>query len=212
MTVNRIAALDGGTSYHYFTLSDPDIAPLISRVIYLRDAQASDLDDIDTLIVTSRCNSDLLRQNRALWQQFLDAGKRLIVMGETDPQHWLPNIDFTPVPTNFWWWLEPGATLGLEVQSPNHPLFQYITLADATWHYHGRFKVPENAETLVTCQEGGAILYEDRTSWAGTLMLTSLDPCYHHGSFFMPNASRFLKGFMRYLAEYPHKSAPSKPQ
>lgn len=203
MPLNRIAALDGGTFYHHFTLTDPAIAPLLTRTIYLRKLKAEDLDDIDTLIVSSRCNSGLLYQHRAHLQAFLMAGKRLVVMGETEPQDWLPGVGFQPLPTNFWWWLEPGATLGLTVDSPEHPLFDYLTQQDCTWHYHGQFSVPCGAESLLSCREGGSILVEDRCSWPGTLILTSLDPCYHHGSFFMPNATRFLKGFMNYLAWHP---------
>ncbi|MDF2725451.1 MAG: hypothetical protein K0Q59_5128, partial [Paenibacillus sp.] len=35
---------------------------------------------------------------------------------------------------------------------------------------------------------------------AGTLLLTTLDPEYHFGSYFMPATERFLDGFLSWLA------------
>lgn len=195
----KLAALDGGTSFHHFTFADPALAPFFDWLIPLRGLSDGDLDGVETLMVTCRCNPDLLADHADVLRRFLSDGKRLVVMGETEPQSWLPEIDFTPLETNFWWWLEPGAELGLTLDAPDHPMFRHLTLADATWHYHGKFAVPPGARSLVSCREGGAILYEDRVTWPGTLILTSLDPCYHHGSFFMPAASRFLNGFLRYL-------------
>ncbi|MHA7878975.1 MAG: hypothetical protein ACX931_04230 [Saccharospirillum sp.] len=203
MPTNRIAALDGGTYYHHFTLTDPEIACYIDKTLYLRELRAGSLDDVETLLIPSRTNPDLLAAHSDLWLEFLERGGRLVVMGETEPQTWLPNIDFTPVPTNFWWWLDPEATLGLTLEKEDHPLFGFMTLDDATWHYHGYFGVPSGAQTLLGSPEGGAVLYEDTRQYPGTLLLTSLDPCYHHGSFFMPNATRFLTKFMRYLSKAP---------
>ena len=45
----------------------------------------------------------------------------------------------------------------------------------------------------------GSIFYEDTVSTSGRLLITSLDPMYHHGSHFMPATTRFLDGFLPYL-------------
>lgn len=197
--MSRIAALDGGTYFHHFTLTDPAFAPFFDRVLPLRNFTADDLTDVDTLFVSCRANPELLEAKADVLQGFLRAGKRLVAMGETYPERWLPGITFASVETNFWWWLEPGADSGLRVDSPEHPMFDHFGLRDATWHYHGQFSPPPGASSLISCREGGSILYEDTISWPGTLIVTSLDPCYHHGSFFMPNATRFLGGLLRYL-------------
>ena len=201
MTASTIALLDGGTSYHHFALTDPMVRDRAQAIVRLRGLRAADLQGVDTVVVSCRSNPDLLADAAPVLTGILERGDRLVVMGETEPGTWLPAVRETPLPTNFWWWLEPGADLGLTVRAPDHPLFDHIDLAAATWHYHGMFAVPDGAVSLIDCAEGGSILYEDRVSWPGTLIVTSLDPIYHHGSFFMPAASRFLDGFMAWLAD-----------
>ncbi|MCF8481515.1 MAG: hypothetical protein K9H25_13870 [Rhodospirillum sp.] len=205
-----IVVPDGGTFYHHTSLTDPRIAPLVSRTPDLRTLSAQDLAGTDTVVVPCRANPEILRAKAPLFLSVLNRGDRLVVMGETESHLWLPGLRFTPLETNFWWWLEPEAASGLTLAAPDHPLFTDMRLEDATWHYHGMFTPPEGAASLVTCREGGAILYEDRVSWPGPLLVTSLDPMYHHGSYFMPAASRFLLGLMDWLSR-PMPTAPARP-
>ena len=111
--------------------------------------------------------------------------------------------------TNFWWWLEKDAKSGLELTKPEHDLFNYITLNDATWHQHGVFWPPAGTDVLISTEDGGAVLYVDKVSTKGTWIVTTLDPDYHFGSYFMPATERFLDGFFPWLAEenYKNKSA-----
>lgn len=201
MTRPAIALLDGGTYYHHFALNDPMVLDRVAGLVPLRGLEAADLEDFSTVVVSCRSNPDQLVAVAPALLTVLERGDRLVVMGETEPRRWLPHIQETPLPTNFWWWLEPGADLGLSVVAPDHPLFQHVDLATATWHYHGMFTVPDGATSLIDCTEGGSILYEDQVTWPGTLVVTSLDPIYHHGSFFMPTASRFLDGLIAWLAK-----------
>jgi hypothetical protein len=50
---------------------------------------------------------------------------------------------------------------------------------------------------------GGAIFYDHPGvgGAAGRLVVGTLDPFYHHGSFFMPAASRFLAGLLDWMDE-----------
>ena len=73
---------------------------------------------------------------------------------------------------------------------------------------------PEGAEILIRDADGLPLLYVDAVSTAGRMIVTSLDPCYHHGSHFMPATTRFLAGFLpslRALAkgETPWTTSPS---
>ena len=45
------------------------------------------------------------------------------------------------------------------------------------------------------------MLYVDEVSTPGTLVVTTLDPMSHFGSYFMPATERFLDGFLPWLAE-----------
>jgi hypothetical protein len=75
-----------------------------------------------------------------------------------------------------------------------------MTLADATWHFHGYFAPPPGARSLIDLVGGGSILYDDTESYGGRAIVTSLDPFYHHGSHFMPATTRFLDRFLSWLA------------
>jgi hypothetical protein len=196
----RMLAIDAGTSYHHVALTGR-YAGLFDRVAYVRDLAEMDLGAFDVVVVTCRTPACRLEPHRAQLRSHLDRGGTLVAMGETEPWRWLDDIRFTPVPTNYWWWLEPGADLGIRTLQPGHDLWRHLPAEHVVWHYHGHFAPPAGATTLVTCREGGAVLYEDAVSTGGRLILTSLDPFYHHGSYFMPAATRFLDGFLAWLRQ-----------
>lgn len=194
-----IAALDAGTYYHHRTLNTPALAPFIDRSIYIRELNKHALANCDALIVCCRTHPDLLMAHRDCFAHFLAAGKTLVAMGETGSHRWLDSVCWSPSEVNFWWWKEPGADSGLRLAAPKHDLFNYLSLADATWHQHGSFTPPPGAVSLIDKVGAGSVLYEDRCSTPGRLIVTSLDPMYHHGSYFMPATSRFLNGFLPWL-------------
>jgi hypothetical protein len=191
-------AIDAGTSYHHVALTGR-YAGFFDAVAYLRDLAQVDFRDFDVVVVTCRTPACRLESHRSKVRDYLDAGGMLVAMGETEPWRWLDGIRFTAVPTNYWWWLETGADLGIRTVQPAHGLWRHLPAEDVVWHYHGHFAPPAGATTLVTCREGGAVLYEDTVSTKGRLVLTSLDPFFHHGTYFMPAATRFLDGFLAWL-------------
>lgn len=196
-----IVALDAGTYYHHRSLHTPELAPYIDRSVYLRDLDDAALFGCDALIVSCRTNPDLLVPHKQRFARYLAAGKTLVAMGETHAERWLDGVQWTSSEVNFWWWKEPNADSGLRLAAPEHPLFRYLSLADATWHQHGTFVPPAGAQSLIDKRGAGSVLYEDRRSTPGRLIVTSLDPMYHHGSYFMPASSRFLRGFLPWLKD-----------
>ncbi|WP_232625625.1 hypothetical protein [Achromobacter deleyi] len=194
-----VAALDAGTYYHHRTFHTPELMPYLDRHLYLPELDDAALAGCDALIVSCRTNPDLLVPHRERFARFLAAGKTLVAMGETGAHRWLDGVRWTDCEVNFWWWKTPGADSGLRLAHPAHPLFSHLTLADATWHQHGTFTPPPGARSLIDKAGAGSVLYEDRHSTPGRLIVTSLDPMYHHGSYFMPAASRFLRGFLPWL-------------
>ncbi|HEY0296480.1 MAG TPA: hypothetical protein VGC69_14220 [Bordetella sp.] len=196
-----IAALDAGTYYHHRTFHTASLRPCIDRTIYVRELDDAALRGCDALIVSCRTNPDLLAPHRERFARFLAAGKTLVAMGETGAERWLDGVAWTPCEVNFWWWKEPGADSGLRLAAADHPLFRYIGLADATWHQHGTFQPPAGAVSLIDKAGAGSVLYEHDRGGAGRLIVTSLDPMYHHGSYFMPATTRFLHGFLRWLKD-----------
>lgn len=125
----------------------------------------------------------------------------VIGLGESCSDLWLKKVERVSCETNCWWWLTAGSDSGLRVGSQEHGLFQHIELADATWHRHGELKVPEGAISIVDTITGNSVLYDDHVSTPGRMIVATIDPCYHHGSYFMPATTRFLRGFLPWLKQ-----------
>ena len=199
----RIGIVHGGASYHLVTLADPRVAGRCDREIYLPRLGPADLVGLDAVIVADRLHPRLLRERAGALRGFAEQGGTLVVLGENDVHTWLPGVDWSPRPTNFWWWLT-GDDLGVRSRQPRHPLWEHLGRRAVTWHYHGLLTPPPGAEALVVVEEdgrdAGVLLYDDRVSTAGRILATTLDPTYHHGSNFMPGATQFLYGLHDWLS------------
>jgi hypothetical protein len=196
----RIAYLHGGAYYHHATLHDPRFNHYFAAEIYAPELADTDLDAYDCLYVASRQDPEYLLRNKEKLTAFLDAGKTLVVMGDNQAEDWVPGVKWESQPVNFWWWLTPGADSGLRQSTTAHGLTKRVPLSDFTWHQHGAFHPPAGAISLVDQVEGGSIFYDDRVSTKGRILITTLDPCYHNGSYFMPATSRLLAGLLPWLA------------
>lgn len=194
-----IAIIDGGTYYHHRALYGDRYRNYFSKIIYIRELKCAALDRFDAIVVPDRTHPGPLRASQVQFERFLAQGKTLIVFGENQAHTWLPNITWCERPTNFWWWKIPGASLGLYAAAPDHALFQHLSPKEATWHYHGIFIPPKGASTLIGLEGDGAILYEDMVSTPGNMVISSLDPFYHYGSYFIPVTEHFLYGFFEWL-------------
>lgn len=206
------AVLDGGSYYHREAIHGPRYRDLFDKSIYTPELASADLDDVSVLIVPDRSHPALLRSHRGLFDSFLKEGRTLVVFGENAAESWAPNVAWSPRPTNFWWWLEPGAEPPQHLAAPDHEIFRSVVFRDSIWHFHGVLQPPAGAETLIAVpadpegrDNGGALLYDDRVSTPGRLIVATLDPFYHHGSRFMPATTRFLDGFLPWARELAHR-------
>lgn len=75
------------------------------------------------------------------------------------------------------------------------------------WHHHAVLdEIPASAQVFVTHESPrengprGALLVLDASASGGTLVITTMDPVYHHGARFMPGASELLRGVMRWMS------------
>ena len=197
--MSRLGMLYLGSAQQHFVLEDPKYGQHVDERIYMLDLPTAPLDHLDGLIVPCRAHQPKLYASAERVQSVLERGGTVALFGE-QPQAWLPGIQWEHRPTNFWWWREGGKS-GLVAAMPRHSLFEYMMLDDATWHYHGIFTPPPGAESVIEIEDGGTILYVDRVSTPGTLIVTSLDPIFHVGSNFMPAAARFLERFLPWMRE-----------
>lgn len=205
---SRIGAVYGGSAAHHRALTVPKYARYLDRLVYLPELAEADLSDLTVLVVPERLHRGCLHRARPVLQAMLERGGTVVVFGEQavyheHPEGWLPGIRFEHRTTNYWWWLERAAHSGIHGSAPGHSLFGHLTMADVTWHHHGVFWPPDGTETVVATDDGGAVLYVDRASTPGTLVVSSLDPMSHFGSYFMPATERFLDGFWPWLADEP---------
>jgi hypothetical protein len=198
-----LAILDGGTFFHHAAIHGERYRELFDRAIYMPELTPAHLDGTKWLIVPDRIHPDLLRARRDILIDFARAGGTLVVFGENQAETWLPGVSWTPRPTNFWWWLDKNAQPEQRLVMPDHELFEAVPFADTIWHFHGLLNPPSGAQTLIdvppdadNSDEGGALLYDDRVTTAGRLIVATLDPFYHHGSNFMPATTKFLDGFL----------------
>jgi hypothetical protein len=196
----RLVALDGGTYYHREALYGDRYRRFFDDIWYAPELTHRSLDAVHCLLVTDRINPRLMIAAKDLVAAFLRCGGFVVAMGETHPERWLPGIEWAYRPTNFWWWRTPGATQGLVAPAPLHSLMRVMTLDDANWHYHGVFTAPAGAEIAIALDhDRGTLLYDDRVTTPGRMLVTSLDPFFHHGSNFMPATTRFLDRFLPWL-------------
>lgn len=199
--MRKIAVVFSGNASHEITFNEPKYKKYISALIYLPELADADLSGFDVLYVPSQLNARLLLKNKDKILAFSEAGGIVCAFGP-QPWQWIPNQKWEDRETNFWWWLEKGADSGIRLTNEAHDLFtNYLTLADATWHQHGVFWPPAGTDTLISTVDGGSVLYIDKVSTNGTWLVTTLDPDYHFGSYFMPATERFLDGFFPWLAE-----------
>jgi hypothetical protein len=198
-----LAAVYGGSSWHHRALTEPKYARhLTGGLLYLPELADTDLTGYAGLLIPERLHRGLLNRAAPRVLELLAAGGTVAAFAGGEPiPEFLPGVRWQHRPTNFWWWLEPGADLGLRTPVPEHPLFRRLAMGDCTWHYHGVLDPPAGAEVLVTLPGGEALLYVDRVSTPGTLVVSTLDPLSHYGGYFMPATERFLDGFLPWLAD-----------
>lgn len=202
------ATLHPGASYHHESIDGDRYGGLFARRIRPEAVDAAALDGVSVLFVPCRTHPLRVARHWPLFAAFLRGGGTLVAMGETFQDEWIPGVSFHPVETNFWWWLEAGADLGMSVAAPEHPVMRGIGKPEITWHLHGWYDLPDGAEPLVVDAEGRAHFYEDRRSFGGRLIVTSFDPCFHHGSHFMPATTRFLDRLLPNLAAMASGTGP----
>ena len=196
-----ILAVHPGAYYHIESFEAPRYAGLFDRLVRPEDLAAERLEDHAVVLIPCRTPADRMEPHKQQLRAYLDSGGTIIATGESESQLFLPGIKFTPQPTNFWWWLTPGADLGVRITKPEHSLFERLAQRDLTWHLHGWFDVPDGAEVLAVNGENKPILYIDEVTTRGRMIITSLDPFFHHGSHFMPATTRFLDGFLPWMRD-----------
>ncbi|MFZ2527503.1 MAG: hypothetical protein WAX14_07595 [Rhodococcus sp. (in: high G+C Gram-positive bacteria)] len=203
----NLAIVHGGSYPHLQTMKDPAVLAYQPDFHYLADLTDGDLDDYTTVIIGDRLHPGLVARHAATFRAVAERGGTLVVLGENGVHTWLPGVAWEARPTNFWWWLSGEDPL-IRTRSHNHGAWAYLSTKSVIWHHHGLLRTDADVVPLVVSEEpdtdghahdAGMMLYEDTTSTPGRLIVTTLDPMFHHGSNFMPGATRFLYALLRWV-------------
>lgn len=199
----RIGLLHCGAFQPLRTLADPALAPYRIESVYLPEADPAGLADLDVVLVSDRLHRGrLARFVPALLAALQDRGKTVIVLGENKVEDWLPGVGYTFRPTVFWKW-RTGEDNGTRLRLPGDPMWEFFTPRSVSWHHHGLLHPRPGARSLVVMEEDGAesgtLLYLDEVNQPARLLVTTMDPVYHHGSGFMPGASQLLYSLLRWV-------------
>lgn len=201
-----LAIIHNGTYSHLTTMQDPAVIAYSPTWIHIRELNPGDLDGFTTVILADRMHPELLCRNADEFRGVAERGHTLVVLGINQVETWLDGITHRDAPTNFWWW-STGEDPGIRPVSPEHEAWRFLSPKSVIWHQHGSFTVDHPVTSLLELEEPdedgawanyGSILFEDISSTPGRIIVTSLDPIFHHGSNFMPGATRFLYALLRW--------------
>ncbi|MDO5671299.1 MAG: hypothetical protein Q4G30_00370 [Actinomycetaceae bacterium] len=212
----RIAMIHGGSYPQLATLKDPALAAFDVRGIYALDMTQASLDDVDSLIIADRLHPRALEAVKDAVARFAQNPEhKLVFFGEDTPvllsgsggAGGAGGLEWNTAPTNFWAW-RTGDDVGIRLVNTTNPMWAYFNHASVHWHFHGSYVVPKDAVSLVDYEpvegddpaaKSGSIMYFDGHSYPAPMLVTTMDPVFHHGAGFMPGATQLLYRCLRWL-------------
>ncbi|MDY3245382.1 hypothetical protein [Campylobacter sp.] len=200
--MNKIIALNSGSSFHINSLTKGILSKELYKIPYLKELCKNDVKDADILWVSCTSPVDLLIEKKRIFIDYLQDGKTLVVTGRNDPHLWLEGIEEVQLPFNFWWWLDKNEQIDALKDDENAKIFNYIDFKDMLWHFHNGYKKLPNSSSAIKYKYDDKIsIFQEASYMGGKLILSSLDPLFHHGSFFMPNATKLAIAMIKYLKD-----------
>lgn len=188
--MKRLGMVYGGSVTEYRVLSDARFARWFAETVYLPELSEADLESLDGLLVPEGSHHRKLRAAGGAIRAFLDRGGTAIAFGD-QPFPWLPGMA---------WTFRPALPLThLTTEHSDDGFHHHVPLDGAIWHHHGVFAPPAGGDTLLAADDGAAVLYVDRVSTNGTMVISSLDPLRHTGETAMPAAALFLERFLPWV-------------
>ena len=198
----RLGLLYGGSLPEYRVLADERFSPWLAKTIYVPELTEESLADLDGLYVPEGSNHRALQAASETVRAFLERGKTVLLFGD-QPVAWLPGIswEFRPALSAPKLTAGPIGSNGVAGSSAasDHGFHGAVPLIDQIWHHHGILRPPAGADTLLWTEDGAGVLYVDRASTGGTLLVTTLDPLRHTGETASPQPTRFLECFLPWV-------------
>lgn len=174
----KIGLLFNGVWSHYALATAPKYRDLY-RLLYVHELDATAVQDLEALAIPFQSNQAVLTEKQDIIYDFLRAGKKVFVEGDSSTA-WL-DAQWEDRPVNNYWWVTAPTKPPVSDTNYAHPVYQGLTPRQACWHTHGVYtRVPESAEIIQTNDEGDIITWQTH-AYGGTLLATTLDPIVEHG-------------------------------
>jgi hypothetical protein len=188
----RLGLFYGGSILEHRVIEDARFQPYFAKHVYAPDLTAESLADLDGLYVPEGSNHRRLQESSGIIRDFLERGGTVLAFGD-HPVAWLPGLawEFRPARS------APKLTAG----SPDYGFHQAVPLIDRIWHHHGVLRAPSGADTLLATGDGASVLYVDRGTTPGTMVVTTLDPIQHCHRPEAPVAAEFLNLFLPWIVD-----------
>lgn len=165
---DRIAGLFSGVHFQRGFYTDPEFRDRFA-VVPSAELAALPLARYPAFWVPRESNQEALLAVREQLVAYLAAGGT-IVSFEEPTLPWLPRGD--------WRWRKVDVET---LEASQHPIVRDLTPPEVRWHAHGAFAIYPGLEPLLHDAEGEVVLGVDETSFAGRLLLGTLDPDCHAG-------------------------------
>jgi len=149
------------------------------RLIYVHDLDAEALEDLSALVIPFQSDQATIAAKKDLLYDFLAAGKKIAVFGDTTPE-WI-DAQWEDRPVNNYWWVETPDQPPISHTDYSHPVYQGLAPRHACWHIHGIYtRIPPQARAIQTNEAGETITWQTE-AYGGVLFGSTLDPIVEHG-------------------------------
>lgn len=209
----KIAVVYSGLHFHHDLFTRPEYDDM--ELVYIRRLARTDLSRYRVLIIPRETNQEILYAQREQIITYLESGGTVLSFGEVILP-WVPGLVWHKAlpevryPEDAAERYDRGyvQTENLVIEEPENPLFEGITIEDMRWHYHGVFVPTAGQRTLLSDGKDNAVILLDESSFAGTLLATTLDPEEHAGFGAVTITERFLERCMAWVREVTAKPIP----
>ena len=179
--MSQIALLDSGTSFIAQQFQDPAFAARIER-LDMYELPEADLSPYCGMLVPGSVDQEWCQRHADIFRHFLEQ-RKIVVFSGAIFRSWLPGTSaFVPKP------IQSRRDYALKIVKPGG-IFDEVAAADLTarkgvagFFARGHHPLPPHAEVLVAFESGEPVVYVDRRSTQGTILVHSGNDLWSFGS------------------------------
>lgn len=149
------------------------------RLLYVHDLEEAQLHSCQALVIPFQSDHQAIAQRKAWIYDFLAAGKKVFVEGDSSA-NWL-EAQWEDRPVNNYWWVKDPQNPPVSECDRSHPIYRDLSPRHSFWHYHGVYaKAPDHARIIQKTAKNEIVTWET-SHYGGALLVSTLDPIVEHG-------------------------------